>query len=133
MRYFLLSVLLLAALSFGAYSQDVEDMTETELLQELMQILEQKEAKLTEQAQLIQSLETQLTEAQKQLTIASVWQEALTQRISRLQTLHNELKQSWQSYKDEKEREIRRLKFGWIVTGAVGLGLGGLNIYQLVK
>lgn len=126
MRYFLVSVLLLAVLSFGAYSQDVGEMTEAQLLEELMQILEQQETKLQEQQTQIQSLE-------KHLQTAQVWQEALTQRISRLQTLHNELKQSWQSYREEKEREIKRLKFGWIVTGVVGAGLGGLNIYQAVK
>jgi TolA-binding protein len=130
MRYFLVSVLLLVALSFGVYSQDVGDMTEAELLTELMKILEQQEAKLTEQAKQIQSLETHLTEARRQLQIAKVWQEALTQRISRLQTLHNELKLSWQSYKEEKEAEIRRLKIG------LGISIGGnvlLGGYGVVK
>ena len=133
MRYFLVSVLLLAASLFGLSSEELSEMSEAELLTELMQILEQQEAKLTEQAQQIETLETHLTEARRQLTIAKVWQEALTARINKLQTLHTELKTSWQNYRDEKEREVRRLKFALVGVGAVGAGLGGLNIWQLTK
>ena len=133
MRYCVLSVLLLVVSLCGLYSDELGEMSEEELLTELMQILEQQEAKLTEQATQIQTLETHLTEARRQLTIAKVWQGALTARIDKLQSLHSELTKSWQSYKDAKEREIRRLKFALVGVGAVGAGLGGLNIWQAMR
>jgi septal ring factor EnvC (AmiA/AmiB activator) len=133
MRYCVLSVLLLVVSLCGLYSDELGEMSEEELLTELMQILEQQEAKLTEQATQIQTLETHLTEARRQLTIAKVWQEALTARINKLQTLHTELKTSWQNYKDEKEREIKWLKAGLVGAGIFSASLGGLTLWQLTK
>lgn len=132
MRYFLLSVLLLAALSYGVYSQDVGEMTETELLTELITILEEQEQTLNQQKRQIVELQTQLTTADKALTEAGAWLRVSDREIRRLNDLLIEQEQLWQSYREEKEREIRRLKTGlWISVGGNVL-LGGYGVVKTI-
>jgi len=100
MRCIILFCILLSLLWVPIYSTAPEEMTDAEIVAELIENLEKREAILTEREADLNRREELLQQKEQLL---SERESALTQRL----TWQSEIENYWKNYKSESEKQIR--------------------------
>ena len=120
LRFGGLLLLFLVFFSFSSlFSQDVETMTESEIINELLMNLEKRESLLVERESLLRTRDALLLE---QESILVSREKSLIERERTTLEWENsltEIENSWKSYAAATTNTITLLRLGLIVTGVV--------------
>lgn len=117
-------LLLLFLLFFSVCSlsaQDVREMTDQEIIEQLLLDLEKRESLLIERESILRTRDAILTERESILESRENSLEEREQSTQEWESLLTETENSLRSYRDATEKELRVLRWGLIGVSLVGL------------